>query len=154
VALGSGNGTATQVVNSNGSVTLTLANVGTYGDTGFYVPLGTLGSVVSNGFTITTTDGTAKTNLYFDTSGDGKFFAWADNGCWSGLGGDNYSIGNAGTSGTGTFTVDHTATYGAYTISQLNTGSLTGVTTNTQVAVWVGIQTNSGSASVTITVAP
>lgn len=154
VALGDNNGTATQVVNSNGSVTLTLANVGTYGDTGFYVPLGALSAVNSNGFTITTTGGTAKTNLYFDVNNDSSFFAWDNNGCWSGLGGDNYSIGNAGTSGTGTFMVTNTATYGSYTIAQLASGSLAGVTSATNVAVWVGIQTNSGNASVTITVAP
>jgi hypothetical protein len=162
VALGDQNGTASQVVNSNGSVTLTLANVGTYGDTGFYVSLGKLGALqTAGGYSITATGGSVGTNLYFDTNNDGQFATWNGAGCWNGLGGDLYGLGP---SGTGTVAVNGSSTFfmntpasGTIAFSALEgvTGGTTAISANTQVAVWVGITLGSGgNANVTITVAP
>ena len=61
-----GGGTATQSING-GAVNLAINNSGPYADNGFYVPLGTLGSLAASGYTVTGTGSQFGTNLYFDT---------------------------------------------------------------------------------------
>jgi len=158
VSLGPNQGTISQFV-SDGSLTLSVTGATGYADTGFYVPLGTLGSLAGTGYSLSA-NGPVATNLYFDSNHDGQFFAWGDNDCWTGPGGDLYGLGP---SGTGTVAVTDSSTFnmmspssGTYTVAELASGTaVAGVDANTPVAVWVGMTLgNGGSASVTFTSVP
>ncbi|MGO9178290.1 MAG: hypothetical protein ACLQBX_10775 [Candidatus Limnocylindrales bacterium] len=149
-----GGGTAYQSL-SSGALNLDILSAAGYADTGFYVPLGSLGSI-SSGYSITAT-GPVTTNLYFDTNGDGQFFAWT-NGCMSSLDGDTYAAASpATTTVTPSTTFQVFAGDGAgntYTLAELEAGDDAGIGPGSNVAAWVGIDVNSGSASATITAAP
>ncbi len=149
-----GGGTASQAVTSSGAVTLTTTGVTTYADNGFYVAVGTLGALAASGYTVTASGTPVATNVYFDTGGDGSFFAWDANGCLTGLNGDTYaSMGSLTVTGTTSMYVlgGLDAGTSTYTLSQLASGTVPGFSSTTPVAVWVGFV---GNGSATITAAP
>jgi hypothetical protein len=99
-------------------------------------------SVISTGSPVTI-------NLWFDTSGDGKFFAFDGNGIMTGLNGDSYGSSGAASLDANT-SVEMFAGGGAghtYTLAQLQAGAVSGITSNTDVALWIGI-TNPSTADI------
>lgn len=147
-----GGGAASQSVTSSRAVTLTTTGVtSNYADNGFYVAVGTLGVLATSGYAVTASGATpVSTNVWFDTGGDGTFFAWDANGCLTNLNSDTYAS-MASTTVTGS-----TPMYalggidvgqGTYTLSQLAAGAVSGISSSTPVAVWVGFVGN-GSATV------
>jgi hypothetical protein len=150
-----GGGTASQSRNGggNGPLSLSITNAGGYADNGFYVPLGTLGSLV--GYSFTSSGSAVGTNLYFGTT-NGDFFVWTGN-CLSGYGNTSVGLGPTGTgtvtvTGSSTFNLTCNGTYQTVTFAQLTAGFCSEIPSTTQVAVWIGITAASGgSLSTTIT---
>ncbi len=147
-------GTALQSSNPDGSVTLTIQNSPGYADCGFYLFVGMLGDL--NSIRITTAPGSdpVSVNIWFDRDSNGEFFTWT-NTFYSGVGLDAYIYGPASTSND--YSIDTTTTFtslnpngGNYTLAQLIGGAATGITVTTRIAIWVGINVNSGSSSATI----
>ncbi len=153
---------------SAGSVNLSITDATGYIDTGFYVPLGTLGSLTT--YSITSSGDPIGTNLYFDTdatndnASNGDWFTWSGN-CMTSLGAPAYPDTYASApGGTGTVTVGGATPFymqngpqagNSFTLAQLQAGDVSGITASTQVAAWVGITAGKGqSLSVTITAAP
>jgi hypothetical protein len=145
---------------SSGDVTLSIAATtpGTYVDNGFYIELGTLGSL--HGYTITGTGAnTFGDNLWFGTNPpSGDFFEWnADGTIGASYGVTTYGLGP--TSSGGTVTVNGSSTFfmvnGSCKGTSPTLASLVGtcgLTASTPVAIWVGITSPSGAAmSATIT---
>ncbi len=151
-------GTVSQIVNGDGSVTLSISAATDYADVGFYVPLGTLGALATSGYTVTSTGpDPIGTNVYFDTGGDGDFFVWAD-GCMTSLNGDSYAALGAGPNITGStpaYILGGIGGGNTYSLTELASGSVSGYSASTKVAVWVGVTLGSGgTASATVTAAP
>lgn len=149
-----GSGTASQALTSSRAVALTTTGVtSNYADNGFYAAVGTLADITS-GYSIAASGTAVTTNLWFDTGGDGNFFAWDANSCMTGLNGDTYAAASPGTATvTGSTTFQIFAGIGAgntYTLDQLEAGDA-GFPSTTPVAVWVGFV---GNGSATITAAP
>jgi hypothetical protein len=96
-----------QSVGVGGAVTLSITGATAYSDNGFYMVLGTLGSL--NGYTITGTGSSFGDNLYFGTN-SGEFFLWNAGGTTAGLGVTAYGLGP--TSVGGTVTVTGSSTFG------------------------------------------
>ncbi|MGO9582703.1 MAG: hypothetical protein ACLP36_07840 [Acidimicrobiales bacterium] len=149
-------GVASQSV-SSGSVSLSIASGTGYADNGFYLTLGTLGSL--NGYTITGTGSSFGTNLYFGYgSGIGTdFFTWSGN-TYAGYGLTTDSLGPASSGGidivngsSSFYIVNGTCSGDSETLTQLKGGAC-GMTSSTPVAMWVGITSPSGAPlSTTIT---
>jgi hypothetical protein len=147
-------GTVTQVVNPDGSVTLTVAGTTGYIDTGFYVPISaTAGTFTS--YSVTATAGAVGlgTNLYIDPTNTG-FFTWTNN-CLTDKGTTDYASLATVPQG-GSFTVNGASTF--YVQKGPNSGNnellstlLTAEPANSALAVWVGV---TGNGSATITAAP
>lgn len=147
-------GTALQINNPDGSVTLTINNSPAYADCGFYVFVGMLGDL--NSIKITTTSGSDPigVNIWFDKDSNGEFFTWTDT-VYGGLGGDAYilgpqSINNVLSLDTGSAFTSLNPSGGNYTLAQLIGGAAPGITITTRIAIWVGINVNSGSSTATI----
>jgi hypothetical protein len=147
-------GTALQINNSDGSVTLTTNNSPAYADCGFYVFVGMLGDL--NSIKITTTSGSDPigVNLWFDKDSNGEFFTWTGT-AYGGLGGDAYILGPQSTNNvlslnTGSAFTSLNPGGGNYTLAQLIGGAAPGITITTRIAIWVGINVNSGSSTATI----
>ena len=100
-------GVDAQSVGVGGAVTLSITGATAYSDNGFYMVLGTLGSL--NGYTITGTGSSFGDNLYFGTN-SGEFFLWNAGGTTAGLGVTAYGLGP--TSVGGTVTVTGSSTFG------------------------------------------
>jgi hypothetical protein len=151
-----GGGTAAQSV-SGGNLDLTISGGVSYADNGFYVPLGTLGSL--SGYSATGTGSDFGTNLYFDVDKNGEFFVWTGN-YLSGIGADAYGLGptSAGgtlaVTGTSTFAMTCNATYQNVSLASLTAGFCSGIDATTPVAVWIGITSTGDALSTTITSAP
>jgi len=149
-----GNGTVSQTVNPDGSVTLNISNSPGYADDGFYLRVGTLGNF--NGLQVTTSAGSGpvSVNIWFDVDNNGEFFVW-NGSVLTSLGNDVYSLGPS--SAQNVLTVDANSNFylipggGTYTLAQLKSGAVAGITGNTKIAIWVGIDTGGGSLSATIT---
>jgi hypothetical protein len=150
--------TETQIINANGSVTLTITDIGAYADCGFYSVLTTLGAL--NGIHIETTPGSHPIgiNIYFDKDNNGEFFDWTNN-VYTGTGADAYIIGPSSVGGvldvnSGTlFKFPSPDQKGDnYTLAQLKSGSAPGITSDTHIAVWIGLNGLSGSLNSTISV--
>jgi len=147
-------GTAQQINNSDGSVTLTINNSPAYADCGFYVFVGMLGDL--NSINITTTSGSDPigVNIWFDKDSNGEFFTWTAN-VYGGVGGDAYILGPQSTNNVLSLNTGSTFTSlnpdgGNYTLAQLIGGAAPGITITTRIAIWVGINVNSGSSTATI----
>ena len=97
---------------------------------------------------ITSTGSPLAMNLWLDSGGDGKFFAFDSNGLMSGLNGDSYGGHNGNTHDTTSsfYMLGGNGAGNTYTLSQLQGGAVPGISAATPVALWVGI-TNSGGAS-------
>jgi hypothetical protein len=141
----------------SGGVNLSITSRTVYADDGFYMALGTLGSL--NGYTIQGTGSQFGTNLYFGygaVSGT-DFFTWTGN-TYAGLGLTIQGLGP--TSSGGTITVNGSSSYyivngtcsgDTETLTALKGGAC-GMTASTPVGMWVGITPPSGAAmSTTIT---
>jgi hypothetical protein len=141
---------------SGGDVNLSITDAVGYTDTGFYIVLGTLGSL--HGYTINGTGNPFGTNLYLGTN-SGEFFNWNDN-VYTGVPGNTaYGLG-PGSSG-GTITVNGSSlfgmqnascsgySYGTTTLADLQAGDCTGITASTPVAIWVGLTLGSGGTGTT-----
>jgi hypothetical protein len=150
-------GVASQSV-SSGNVTLSIASGTGYADNGFYMPLGTLGSL--NGYTIQGTGSQFGTNLYFGygTPPTLGFFTWTSN-TYAGFGSTVQGLGPTSSGGTDTvngsskfYMVNGSCSGSSPTLTALKAGTCTGITASTPVAMWVGITSPSGAAlSTTIT---
>ena len=96
---------------------------------------------------ITSTGSPLSMNLWLDTGGDGKFFAFDSNGLFTGLNGDSYGGHNGNTHDvTSPFYMlggDGAGT--TYKLSQLQGGSVAGISASTPVALWIGITNGGGS---------
>lgn len=145
-------GVATQVDNTDGSVTLDINGTSAYADSGFVVYAGRLGDL--KGIVLSGTGSSFGMNLWFDVDKDGEFFAWSNN-VLTGLAGDTYGLGPS--SQGGALVVDGGSTFfmmngtGSPTLAQLQAGAVPGIPADTQIAIWVGVNTDSGSLSATIT---
>jgi Concanavalin A-like lectin/glucanases superfamily len=144
-------GVATQTANTDGSVTVSINNVTSYADSGFDLYEGTLGNLPD--FTVSGTGDQYGLNVWLDTGGDNDFFAW-NSGVETGLNGDTYALGPASSSGTDAITGSsqfYLLSDGQnHTLSDLRNGNVSGISSSTKVAVWVGVNTSSGSKSATI----
>jgi hypothetical protein len=165
-----GGGTASQSRNAvgNGPVSLSITGATGYADNGFYEPLGTLGSL--SGYTIAGSGSQFGTNLWLDTNTTNDtsatpWFSWdgATPNCLTTLGGDVSGLGPSSTNtasgaqsvtvnGSSTFALYCNGVYGPVTLANLKAGTCPEYSSNTQVAVWIGITAaNGGTLSTRIT---
>jgi len=147
-------GSALQMDNADGSVTLTINNAPAYADCGFYVFVGMLGDL--NSIKIATTSGSDPigVNIWFDKDSDGEFFTWTGT-VYGGVAGDAYILGPQSTSNvlsisTGSIFTSLNPGGGSYTLAQLINGASPGITLTTRIAIWAGISVSSGSSTATI----
>jgi hypothetical protein len=149
-------GNATQSI-SGGDVNLAISGNTGYADNGFYVPLGTLASLATSGYTVTGTGSDFGTNLYLDVNNNGEFFGWTANSL-SSITPDAFGLGPTSVAGTLTVTGSSNFLYvcatSPTTLNQLVGGACAGISGATQVAVWVGITSTGAALSTTITSAP
>jgi len=149
-----GNGTVSQTINADGSVTFSIINSSGYSDDGFYFAAGAVGNF--NGLNISTSAGSdpISVNIWFDVDGNGEFFVWNGN-VLSGLGSDAYILGPSSVQNVLSVNANTNFTSlnpggGSYTLAQLKSGAAPGITNTTKIALWVGIATNGGSLSATV----
>ncbi len=150
VTLTNGANVVSQSVNSDGSVTLTIANATGYEDNGFYFYVGTL-RYLSSLRVVGSGTGTFGANLYLDVDNDGEFFTWSPPDVYSALGADRYYTGP--TTVNGVLTIDATTLFsggGTSTLPQLRGGAVPGVNANTRAGIWLGFSVGSGSQTTTI----
>jgi hypothetical protein len=151
VTLINGANVVSQTADTEGAVTITIANASGYEDNGFYYSVGTLQNLGSLRIVGSGT-ATFSANLYLDVDNDGEFFTWNPPNAtvFAGLGADLFYTGPADVGGV--VTIDSTTVFsGGNTLPQLRAGAVAGVNANTRAAVWIGISTNSGSQTVKIT---
>jgi hypothetical protein len=145
-------GVATQTNNSDGSVTMNINSATGYTDSGFVLYEGTLGDLPN--FTVTGTGDQYGLNLWFDTSNDNEYFAWDGSNILTGLNGDTYALGPNSSSGvdaiSGSSQFYLMSDGQNHSLSDLKSGSVSGISSSTKVAVWIGNNTSSGSKSSTI----
>jgi hypothetical protein len=149
-----GNSSASQSINEDGSMTLTINNSPGYADAGFYLYDGTLGNLNSIQIQASSNSGSFSVNLWFDRDNNGEVFVWNGN-VYQGVGSDAYITGPA--SQNGTITVNSGSQFaslipdgGNYTLAQLRSGAAPGINNNTRIALWVGIAVGAGSQNATI----
>jgi hypothetical protein len=147
-------GTAFQMDNSDGSITLTINNSPAYADCGFYVFVRMLGDL--NSIKITTTSGSdpISVNIWFDKDSNGEFFTWTGT-AYGGVAGDAYILGPQTTNNvlnlmTGSIFTSLNPGGGSYSLAQLIGGAAPGITITTRITFWVGISVSSGSSTATI----
>ena len=135
-------------------MTLTINNAAASEDCGFYVYVGTLGNL--NGITITSTAGSDPigVNLWFDRDNGGEYFTWTGN-VYNSVGADAYILRPSTASNILTVNANSSFTSlssggGNYTLDQLKNGAAPGIGGTTPIAIWVGINTSSGSLNSTI----
>lgn len=148
-------GIASQTINADGSITVSVSDAAGNADSGFYLGTTTLGELSS--FSVSSSSGDFGLNLWFDNAGLGDFFQWDNRGQFTGAGGDTYGVSPGSANGSIDVTADtsiHLAGSGQdYTLAQLTAGDDTAdnITSDTPVAVWIGVDvTEGGSASATI----
>jgi len=147
-----------QSVGAGGAVTLGIAATSSYADNGFYIPLGTLGTL--NGYTIQGTGSTFGDNLYlgYGSGTSTDFFTWNADGTTAGVGATKYGFGPTSVSGTVTVTGSSLfymnnapgCTGTSVSLTSLKGGAC-GLSSSTPVALWVGINTSSTAVSTIIT---
>ncbi|MDA8346585.1 MAG: S-layer homology domain-containing protein [Thermaerobacter sp.] len=149
-----------QSINPDGSIQLTAGPYSQYTDSGFSIYHGTLSDLKS---LLVTGSGPFRLNIWLDANNDGDFFDWSQTVSGStymtGLGNDVYLLGNSAPTG-GVLVVNGSTSFDlqgvssppggkyTYTLAQLQAGDLSsiGVTSTTDVAVWIGINgTTTGS---------
>ncbi len=144
-------GVATQSSNSDGSISVNVNSASGYADSGFVLYEGTLGDLPN--FTVNGTGDQYGLNLWLDTSNNNDFFAWSSNVLTS-LDSDTYALGPSSSSGTDAITGSSNfylmSDSQNHSLADLRSGSVSGVSSSTKVAVWVGVNTTSGSTSATI----
>lgn len=144
-------GAETQTTHSDGSVTASISSVSGYADSGYVVYQDTLGSL--SNFTLTGSGDTYSTNLWLDTGGNSEFFAWNSSGVLTGLDGDTYALGPGSSSGSlvvsGSTQFYLMSDGQNHTLSSLKNGDVSGISSSTKVAIWIGVNTSSGSVSAT-----
>jgi hypothetical protein len=147
-------GIASQTINGDGSITLSVNDAAGNADSGFYLGTTTLGDL--SNFSVSSSSGDFGLNLWFDNAGLGDFFQWDSQGRFTGSGGDTYGVSPGSTNGSIDVTADtsfHLAGRQGYSLAQLAAGDDTtdGITADTPVAVWIGVDvTDGGSASATL----
>lgn len=96
-------------------------------------------------------------NLWLDTGNDGQFFAFDPNGELISLNNDSYcghELGSEVNDSTSFYMFGGNGAGGTYTLAQLKEGAVSGINSNTKVAIWVGL-TNDFSADInSISVVP
>ncbi len=151
-------GTEWQTANPDGTVTVGITNAQGYADSGFVIFDGKLGDL--DNFSLTGTGNEYGLNLWFDTNDNGTFFSWSGadyTSNYSGLGGDKYILGP--TSVSGAMNITDSSPFqsllpdgGNYTLAELKAG-VAGITSDTHIAIWVGVNVGSGeSKSTTISI--
>jgi hypothetical protein len=146
-------GIETQTATSVGSLTVSVNGSTGYADSGVALYEGTLGNL--GNFTVTGT-GNYSLNLWFDVNNDNEFFAWNSSGVLSGLNGDTYGLGPSSSS-SGKLAITNASQFYVlsdgqnHSLANLKSGAVTGISSSTKVAIWLGVSTNSGSVSATIT---
>lgn len=147
-------GAVSQTINTDGSVTISIDSTSGYADCGFYLYAGTLGNL--NGITITSAAGSdpVGVNIWFDKDNSGEYFTWTGD-VYSNVAPDAYILGPSSTGNS--LSVDAGSTFtsinpggGNYTLAQLKSGAAAGISGTTPIAIWVGINTSSGSLNATI----
>lgn len=147
-------GEETQVDNPDGSVTVSINNSSGYADSGFAIYNGKLGDLKP--FTLNGTGEEYGLNLWFDVDNNGEYFNWNSSNVLTDLGNDKYILGPSSNGGTISLTDSSQFTSlipggGNYTLAQLKAGNAPGISSNTSIAIWVGVTVgNGGSKSATI----
>lgn len=154
MSMTAGNSNASQSLNQDGSVALTINNASGYADCGFYFYSGSIGNLNTVEIQASNNSGPFSVNIWFDRDNNGEFFVW-NNNVYQGVGNDAYILGPA--SQNGTLTVNSGSMFyslnpgsGDYTLGQLKSGAAPGINSNTKIKLWVGFSVNSGSQSTTI----
>jgi hypothetical protein len=142
-------GVATQDHRAN-RIKVAINNTDGYADSGVVVYSGKLSRL--SPFTLKGR-GQFGLNLWFDVNDDGEYFVWNGN-TLSDLGTDTYGLGPASVDGvlsvSGSSQFYVVTTGDTLTLNELKAGDFNGVTSDTHVAIWVGV---SGTDS-TATIAP
>jgi hypothetical protein len=91
-------------------------------------------------------------NLWFDTGGNGRFFAFGapPNDSMTSLNGDSYGTSNSSAlnADSSIEMIGGNGAGGSYTLAQLQAGAVAGIDGNTPVALWIGLtDTNSAEIS-------
>jgi len=138
--------TFSQAVLSNGGILTTLTpktGGASYADFGFGYTFGELGDISSIPII---GSGSYSVNLYLDMNtaddvANGPFFSWSGN-TYTGVGGDTYGLGPSITN-SGTITTASSFYLildgNTYTIAQLQSGAVAGITSSTIVGFWFGV---------------
>lgn len=137
---------------SGSNFSLTSSGNGGYTDSGIVLyfngglTLGDLKSVV-----VSSTGAPMNINIWFDTSGDGQFFAFDGSGLMSSINGDSYGgySGNTLDENSAITPLGGIST-GGHTLAELQAGVVPGIDSNTPIALWIGIDSTNTSASADI----
>lgn len=133
-----------------------ITSTPSYADSGFYYYRGPLSGI--GAFTVTGTGDQFSLNLWFDRNGNGEYFNWTGD-LYTGSGTDAYIYSPSSVGGT--LNISDATLFtslqgspggGNYTLAQLKAGVAPNITGSTQVAIWIGINTGSGSKHATVTV--
>lgn len=147
-------GLTTQTVNSDGSVTISVNNAPGYADSGIVLYEGTLGNLPD--FTVNGTGDHFGLNLWFDINNNNEYFAWDENNVLTSLDGDTYGLSTGSTNGV--LTVNDTTQFFMmsdgqnHSLSDLKNGTVSGITANTKVSIWIGVNTTSSGGSISSTI--
>jgi hypothetical protein len=131
---------ASQTLAGNGVDLQATPDAGTtYADSGVIVPLGTVASsgllAAGGSLNVPAVEGSSglAVNIYFDTSGNGAYFAFNPDGVYTGPGGDTYVTTGGNAVPAATVTADENPTLGAATA----------------IWAWVGIDSTTAGKTVT-----
>ena len=144
-------GVPTQTKNTGGSITVNVNNATGYADSGIVLYEGTLGDLPN--FTVNGTGDNFGLNLWFDKSNDDEYFAWDSSNILTGLNDDTYGLGP--TSARGMTTVNGSSQFYLmsdgqnHSLSDFKNGNVSSINSSTKVAIWIGVDTSSGSTSAT-----
>ncbi len=146
-------GVATQSINSDGSVTVSVNSAPGYADSGYVLYEGTLGNLPD--FAVNGSGDNFGLNLWFDTGNNNEYFAWDSSNVLTSLNGDTYGLSSGSQSGS--LSVSNSTQFFMmsdgqnHSLSDLKNGYVSGIDSNTKVAVWIGVDVASGgSTSATI----
>jgi hypothetical protein len=132
-----------------GSAFHLTASGSSYSDAGIVLYFdGTLKLGDLQGVSITSTGSPVSMNLWLDSGGDGRFFAFDSNGLLTGLNGDSYGghAGNTQDVSSPFYMLGGNGAGSTYTLSQLQAGAVSSIGATTPVALWIGITNGGGSA--------
>jgi hypothetical protein len=132
-----------------GSAFHLTASGASYSDAGIVLYFdGTLTLGDLQGVSITSTGSPVSMNLWLDSGGDGRFFAFDSSGLLTGLNGDSYGghAGNTHDISSPFYMLGGNGAGSTYSLSQLQAGAVSGIGATTPVALWIGITNGGGSA--------